>query len=248
MKIRAAIVEDEPYARDALRGFLSAEPDFEIVGEAWDGLAAVRLVDDLKPDVVFLDVRLPELSGIDVLARARFQPKTVFTSAFDAYAVTAFELGAVDYLVKPFGRDRFRKAIRRLVATEPAGDEGAAVPKVADRLRTASARGWLSRFFVRDGPRVVGLDADAIVLVEAQDDYIAICAGPKTYLVHLTLREFEKKLDPARFRRVHRSLIVNLRHVTSIERGGRRLVLVLSNGTRVHASRSRSSSLREGFL
>ena len=247
MTIRALVVEDEPLARQTVRDFLAGEDWLELVGEAADGCTAVRLIDELRPDLVFMDVQMPGLTGLQVLERARHDPAVIFTTAHDAYAVPAFELEALDYLLKPFGRERFRRALER-VRRQVLGAEARAsdAPPVRERLAAAlGARVPLARLFVRDRGRVVPLRAADITRLEADDDYVSVHAGGKSYLVHLTLNEFAAKLDPARFRRVHRSHVVNLDHVLTIEPFDRRLLLRMRDGAEILASRSGSQLLRD---
>jgi two-component system LytT family response regulator len=248
MKVRAAIVEDEPLARRTLRELIGGVDWLELIGEAADGRAAVALIDDLKPDLVFLDVRMPELTGIEVLGRIEHQPAVVFTTAFDRYAVAAFELEAIDYLIKPFGKKRFGSTLervrRRLEATE---QEPAGVPSARERARAAlDGRGPLKRLFARKGSRIVPLRMDAVSRIEACDDYSEVYYRGETYLVHLRLQELEKRLDGEKFLRVHRSHVINLDHVEQLEPyDDRRLEVRLIDGSRVVASRAGSGKLKD---
>lgn len=250
--IRALVVEDEPLARQTIRDFLAGEDWLELVGEAADGLSAVRLIDELRPDLVFMDVQMPGLTGLQVLERARHDPAVIFTTAHDSYAVPAFELEALDYLLKPFGRERFRRAIERVrrhsleAQTERSNVAVTNAPPVRERLAAAlAARAPLARLFVRERGRVVPLRAADITRLAAEDDYVSVHAGGKSYLVHLTLNEFAARLDPARFRRVHRSHVVNIDHVLAIEPFDRRLLLKMRDGSEILASRSGSQLLRD---
>jgi two-component system LytT family response regulator len=243
MRIRTLVIEDEPLARQSLRALIDEVSWLEYVGEAADGHAAIAAVDDLEPDLVFLDVKLPELSGLDVLERIHHHPVVVFTTAFDRYAVPAFELEAVDYLVKPFGRKRFLAAVDR-VRRRLEGDRGSALSPPS--LRAALGGGPLRRFFVRDGERMIPISIDAIGRIEAQDDYAAVHTAEKAYLVHTSLAELEARLDGTRFLRIHRSHIVNLDHVAMLQPfDERRLLVVLRGGAKVVASRAGSQLLRE---
>ncbi|HEX8394803.1 MAG TPA: LytTR family DNA-binding domain-containing protein [Longimicrobium sp.] len=249
MVVRALIAEDEPLARRTLREFAGELDWLQVVGEAADGAEAVRMIDALRPDLVFMDVQMPELSGLEVLRRIQHDPEVVFTTAHDEYAIAAFELEALDYLRKPFGRERFRASAERVRRRlEPgAAPSSSSAPAAAERARAAlDARGPMDRIFVRDRGRIVPLRVESIARLEAADDYVTVHADGRAYLVNLSLSEFESRLDPARFRRVHRSHVVNLDHVASLRPydDARRLVITLADGAEVVASRAGSLELR----
>ena len=247
MKIRVVIVEDEPLARRTLRELVSTVDWLELTGEASDGRAAVILIDDVKPDLVFLDVRMPELTGIEVLGRIEHQPAVVFTTAFDRYAVTAFELEAIDYLIKPFGKKRFGATLERVRRRLEAGDGESELPHARERLQQAmEGKGPLRRLFARKGSRIVPLRMDAVTRIEACDDYSEVHCRGETYLVHLRLQELEERLDGEKFLRIHRSHVINLDHVEQLDPyDDRRLEVRLIDGSRVVASRSGSGKLKE---
>jgi two-component system LytT family response regulator len=240
--VRALVVEDEPEARGMLRAFLEEAPWIELVGEAADGREAVARIEDLKPALVFLDVRLPELSGLEVLERIRHQPEIVFATAYDRYAVAAFELGALDYLVKPFGRERFRnmlQRVRRRLALDPD-----ATPS-PERARSALGSAPLRRLFARTGDRIVPIPVAAIQRVQARGDYAEVHAPGGPFLLHVSLTELAGRLDRERFVQVHRSHIVNLDAVKVLRPyDDRRLLIVLTSGEEIVASRAASEALR----
>ncbi|HEX4439828.1 MAG TPA: LytTR family DNA-binding domain-containing protein [Thermoanaerobaculia bacterium] len=240
-RVRALIAEDEAPARESLREYLAATPWIEVAGEAGDGVSALAMADALKPDLLFLDVRLPELSGLDVARRLRHPAEIVFTTAYDRFAVAAFEIGALDYLVKPFGRERFDAALAR-VRERLRGDS---VP-AADRARSSLSAEPLTRLFARHGDRIVPIAATGIRRIQAQGDYAEVHAAEGTYLLHVTLAELAARLDPARFRQIHRSHIVNLDAVEHMRPyDDRRLAITLKDGTVVVASRAASEELRK---
>jgi two-component system LytT family response regulator len=208
-----------------------------------DGEAAVRFIDDKKPDIVFLDVELPELSGLQVLERIQHQPRVVFTTAYDRYAVNAFEFEAVDYLVKPFGRRRFRETIDRL--QRRIEEQGTAVAGYEGE-RTALGGPYLNRLYSKTGNRIVPVAVDSILRLEAADYCVEAFCADSSHLLDLTLEDLESRLDPDRFCRVHRSHIVNLDYVAEMRRYDvRRLTIRMSDGTEVVASRTGSRKLRE---
>jgi two-component system LytT family response regulator len=242
-RVRALIAEDEAPARESLREYLGATPWIEIAGEAIDGRSALAMADELAPDLLFLDVRLPELSGLDVARRLRHPAEIVFTTAYDRFAVAAFEIGALDYLVKPFGRERFDAALAR-VRERLRG--GAAPAPAGDRARSSLSSDPLTRLFARHGDRIVPIAAAGIRRIQAQGDYAEVHAAEGTYLLHVTLAELAARLDPARFRQVHRSHIVNLDAVEHMRPyDDRRLAITLRDGTVVVASRAASEELRK---
>ena len=241
-RIRAVIVEDELHARATLRDHAAAIDWLAIIGEAGDGLEATRVIDALEPDLVFLDITLPELSGIAVLERIRHTPEVVFTTAHDEYALTAFELGALDYLLKPFGAERFRTALervqRRLALPVPGTGHA------PERARTAFGVP-LRRLFARERDAIVPIDVHAIQHLSACDDYVEVHSDRGCHLVHTTLADLVARLDPAVFRQIHRSHVVNLDAVVKIVPfDARRLCVHLRDGTQIVASRSASEQLR----
>jgi two-component system, LytTR family, response regulator len=240
-RARALIAEDEAPARESLREYLATVPGLEIVGEAVDGRSALALAEARLPDLLFLDVRLPELSGLDVARRIRHRAEIVFTTAYDRFAVAAFEIGAIDYLVKPFGRERLASAVERALARL-----GEAPVFAGDRARDSLAEGPLSRLFARHGDRIVPIAAAEIRRIQAQGDYAEVHAAEGVFLIHVTLAELAARLDPIRFRQVHRSHIVNLDAVAHMRPyDDRRLAITLKDGGVVVASRSASEDLRK---
>jgi two-component system, LytTR family, response regulator len=240
--IAAVIVDDEPLARQQLRDFVAEVPWLECVAEASTGAEAVGLIDAARPELVFLDIQMPEMSGLEVLDKIEHDPAIIFTTAHDRYAVAAFELGALDYLLKPFGRDRFLAAVDRARRTL----HGEAEERPAARIRaTLGATGLLTRVFVRDRGRILPIPVQEILRLEAEDDYVGLFARGRRFLVYLPLGEFERRLDPERFLRVHRSHIVNLDHVSAlVPFDGSRLQVEMRDGTKIMASRTRSRELR----
>jgi two-component system, LytTR family, response regulator len=250
MAVRALIVEDEALSRCMLRDFAVDVDWLQIIGEATDGQAAVQMIDGLRPDLVFLDIQLPKLTGLQLLERVRYEPAIVFTTAYDRYAIAAFELEALDYLLKPFGRARFHQAMERVRQRLAGKREAAKLPSVRERaalaLRQQKTVEPLLRMFVRDAlGKIIHLRIEDVSRFVAADDYVAVHANKASYLVHLTLSDIEQRLDPKQFRRVHRSAIVNLDHIVSCEPIERRLLLKLRDGSEVSTSRAGSQNLQD---
>ena len=236
--IDTLIIEDEPLARRTLRDFIGDIKWLELIGEAADGFEAVEKIEKLKPDLIFLDVRIPELSGVEVLRRVNHKPAVVFTTAFDNYAVTAFELEALDYLQKPFGRDRFHQTavrIKKRIFHEN--------KETGNNANETDAP--LTKLFVRKNDLIFPLDAEEIFWLEANGDYVNIHTERESYMAGGTLTEFAKRLDANKFLQIHRSSIVNLNHIEKIEELGRTLLVYLHNGAEVQASRSGSQLLKK---
>ena len=239
--VRVLIADDEPIARAGLRDMLAGTPWLTVVGEAASGRAAVEAINTLKPDLVFLDIQMPGILGTDVLRHTTHQPHAIFTTAYAQHAVTAFELGAMDYLLKPFGRERLAKALERVRA---ALGEGGGVPALG-RLTEALGKGPMSRLFVRSGGGVIPVAVSGVAWFEARGDYIAAHAGGSRHILHLSLGRLEERLDPVKFVRIHRTHIVNLDHVHAFSAGGKgRLEAELKDGTRLAVSRAKAQELR----
>ena len=237
--LTALIVDDEDLARRLVREFLRRHPDITVVGESENGLDAVRQIGALAPDLVFLDIQMPRLSGLEVLELTGRRAGVIFTTAYDEHALKAFELHAVDYLLKPFSQARFDAAVERARALHdkaPAGLE----------TLVAARPTPIERVLIRDRDQVHVIAVDAIEVIEAQGDYLAIHADGKCHLKPQRISEIEEQLDPARFLRVHRSFIVNLGFLAGIEKqDSERHLARLRSGKRVPISRSGYEKLRE---
>jgi len=248
-KIRAFIVEDEDLARQILREMLQPHPEVEIVGECGNGFDAVKMVPELKPDLLFLDVQMPKLDGFEVLELLGNTDAmaVVFVTAYDQHALRAFEVHAVDYLLKPFAAERFEAALDR--AKQRLGQK--TLPPPADFAAAARESGhYAERIVVRDGTRVQIIPVGKLDYAEAQDDYIALASQGKKYLKQQTISSLESSLDPKNFLRIHRSYLVNLERVVKLEPYTKDShVAILNDGTRLPVSRAgygRLRSLLEG--
>jgi DNA-binding LytR/AlgR family response regulator len=227
--IRVFAVDDEALARARVRSMLECCDGVELVGEAADGASAVRQIDELRPDVVLLDMEMAGMNGLDVLATAAHKPAVVFTTAHDRYAVAAFEVEAADYLLKPFGAERLRKAIER----------------ARQRLPEAGASPYLTRLLIRERGGIIMLPVRQVEWFEARDDYVRVHAAGARHLIHVTISELERRVDPTLFMRIHRSHMINLDCIAAIHRAADgRLTVELRSGTRLNTSRSRAAALR----
>jgi two-component system LytT family response regulator len=234
--LRVLIVDDEPLARAVLREYLASLPDIEVLAECANGFEAVKAVAELAPDLMFLDVQMPKLDGFEVLELIARDVAVVFVTAYDEYALRAFEVHAVDYLLKPFGVERVAAALAR--ARERLGrGERFPVHEVARTARPRQSRA--GRVLVRDGPRVHVIPVEKIDYVQAQDDYVCYRSEGKEYLKEQTLADVEASLDPEKFVRVHRSFILNLERLARVELDAREnRIAILVDGRRLPVSRA----------
>ncbi|MFT7772338.1 MAG: LytTR family DNA-binding domain-containing protein [Roseateles sp.] len=236
--MRALIAEDEPLARRLLAEYLRPHADISLVAEADNGLDAARAITELKPDLVFLDIQMPKLTGLEVLELTGRRDGIIFTTAYDQHAMRAFELHAVDYLLKPFSQVRFDAALeraRRLL--------GQAAPGLERLVAPAGPR--LARVLVRDGDGMQVLPVEDIAYIEAQADQVAFHAHGRDHLKSQRISELETQLDPAHFVRVHRSFIINLAALQGLERSDSDAhVARMRNGKRIPVSRSGYERLR----
>jgi two-component system, LytTR family, response regulator len=235
--LRVVIVDDEPLARLVVREYIKDHPGVEVVAECANGFDAVKAVAELAPDLVFLDVQMPKLNGFEVLELIGRAVPVVFTTAYDQFALRAFEVHAVDYLLKPFSEERFAEALARARARLTSrGAEGDIDGLLAEgRPR----QGPVERVLIRDGSQVHVLPVEKIDYVEAQDDYVCFKAEGKQYLKDQTMGALESQLDPARFVRIHRSYFLNIERIATVELYAKdSRVAILRDGTRLPVSRA----------
>lgn len=240
MKVSVLIADDEPLARAGLRDLLAAFEWVTIIGEAANGPGSVESINRLRPELVFLDIQMPGMLGTDVLRTVTHQPFVVFTTAFGQHAVTAFELGALDYLLKPFGATRLAAAMARV---RTAIGEPAAVSPL-DRLGEALGQGPMTRLFVRVGTALTPVAVKSVGWFESDGDYVVAHVGPARHLLHVALNRLEERLDPLVFKRIHRTHLVNLDQVRTFRRVDGRLVAEMTDGTRLPVSRAKAQELR----
>lgn len=245
MKLRTLVVDDEPPARERLQSLLAGNELVELVGLARDGVEAVQMIEQTSPDLVLLDIQMPLLDGFEVIEALRQPPAIIFVTAYDEYAIRAFEVNALDYLLKPFSQERLEKAIER------AHDELTSGQRFADRVgplleSLREEKQYMDRIAVRKADRILVLDAEEIDWIEALHGAVVVHVGEERHTVNRTLTQLEARLDPGLFFRAHRSVIVNLSRVKEIIpwfAGSHKLRL--RTGVEVDLSRSRAKALRE---
>ena len=240
---KALIVDDEELARKLLREMLSSHPEIEIAAECGNGMEAVKAAAEYKPDLLFLDVQMPKLTGFDVLELIeREGVAVIFVTAYDQYAMKAFDVHAVDYLLKPFSRERFEAALERAKSDKPGKDVDAA--KLAAAARPAGQ--FAERIVVKDGTKVSLIPVAKLDYAEALDDYVSLACEGKKHLKQQTISGLEMALDPALFVRIHRSYLVNLERVARIEPYGKdSKVAILTNGVKLPVSRTGFARLKK---
>jgi len=245
MPTRTLIVDDEAPARERLRRLLSGIEGVELIGEAEDGPQAVEMIEKERPDLVLLDIQMPGLDGFGVIEALADPPPVIFVTAYDEYAIRAFEVNALDYLLKPFSRERLEKAVRR--AQEALAEERDFAARLGPLLESLAAQGrYLTRLAARDRDRIRVLDVDEVDWIGVEGEQVAVHVGEQAYPTRRTLAELEARLDPAHFFRAHRSAIVNLERVVEVIpwfKGSHRLRL--TTGAEVDLSRVQARALRK---
>lgn len=216
-KLRLLLVDDEPLIRKGLRHALSSVPDVEVVGECGSGREAIQAISTQHPDMVLLDVQMPECSGLDVVREVgpKDMPPVIFVTAYDDYAVRAFELNAVDYVLKPFEEQRLRESIER-ARVRIAQDDQAVLTQKLEALLESQRRNWPERLVVRNGERYEFVPVDSIDWIESANNYVQLHCGSKQHLLAETMTSLEGKLDPTRFARIHRGRIVNIKRIVAL--------------------------------
>jgi two-component system, LytTR family, response regulator len=248
-KIRTLVVDDEPMARERILSLLQQEQDVEVIGECSDGVQAVSAINQQSPDLVFLDVQMPGTDGFGVIQDigADRMPTVVFVTAYDEYALKAFEVHALDYLLKPFGKDRFQETLkhaREHLERRRAGDLGRRLLALVHDLKPEQPR--LDRLVVKSGGRVFFLRTDEIDWIEAAGNYVRLHLGEESHLFRETMNGMETRLDGRRFVRIHRSRIVNTERIKELQPWfNGEYVVILRNGTRLTLSRGYREKLQE---
>ena len=242
IKRKAIIVEDEKLARDLVKNYLISQDNIELIGEFADGFSGLKAINELKPDIVFLDVQMPKLTGLELLELVEGNPHIIFTTAYDEYAINAFDLNAVDYLLKPFSKERFDKALDKVFEKI----EGNQPSKNVDQLkRHLSEDNKLDNIVVKSNNNIYVIPLGEVLYIESEDDYVMIHTAKGKHLKHQTMKFYEEHLDGGVFVRIHRSYIVRLAEINKIEKYGKDTYqVVLKNGIDLKVSRSRYQELK----
>ena len=241
MNIRALIVDDEPLARKRIKSLLADQNDIAVIAECGTGREAITLIQERSPDLLFLDIQMPEIDGFEVLQSISEQkmPVIIFTTAYDQHALKAFEVHALDYLLKPFKQERFREAVERArtqLTKSAAPEVSAGLAALIEKLRTAQA--YLNRFMIKSSNRVVLVKASEVDWIESASNYVLLHVGDKTHIMRETMRDLATKLCPKTFQRISRSVIVNLERVKELQPMGKgQYLIILGNGKQLMMSR-----------
>jgi two-component system LytT family response regulator len=250
-RLRALVVDDELLGRQIIREMLEDHPEVELVGECVNGFEAIKAIREHAPDLIFLDVEMPELNGFEVLEALRTErmPLVIFVTAYDQYAVRAFEVHAFDYLLKPFDRERFETSLQRAkmqTARQKNGDYDQRILALLEELKAESK--YLERLVIKAEGRVFFLDTEDIYWIEAEGNYVRVHNGKKTYLLRETVSSLESQLDPKKFLRIHRSAIVKIDRIQELQpwfHGEYRVIL--HNGTQLTLSRNYRENLQKAL-
>ena len=247
MKIKCITVDDEELARQLLAEYLEEYDNIEIVAACGSGREAILKIDELQADLVLLDVQMPGIDGFDVLERIKTNPFIIFCTAYDKYAIKAFEKNTIDYLLKPLDKARFDQAISR--ATERIGNDESNFVHILEDLTTKSTQAFSNNLFVQKSEKLINLPVQNIVHLEASKDYTIISTKSEQFVSSTGISKLEEKLDPEIFIRIHRSTIINLEKLTEIEKfGSSNLAARMENGKTFAISRSYAKSIRDRII
>lgn len=239
--IKVLLIDDEPLAREILKEYLQDCPDVEIVGECADGFEALKALSMLQPELIFLDIQMPKISGFELLELLEEPPYVIFTTAFDSFAMQAFETNAVDYLLKPFDRGRFQRAMQKFRLLEQAGSGN-----LQSLIQSTVNQQAAERVVIRDGSRIRIIPSADILYLEASDDYVKVHSQEGVFLKKRTMQQFEDSLPSEHFVRIHRSYLLNLRFLNRLEASEKeQYAALLKNGARVPVSKNGFQRLRQ---
>jgi two-component system LytT family response regulator len=244
-KLRAIIVEDEAPARELLKAYLKRHDNIELIAECADGFSGAKSINENKPDLVFLDIQMPKLTGFELIELLDEMPQIIFTTAYDQYALKAFELSAVDYLMKPFSRERFDDAIQKVFSRiEQKAPNTNNIKALSDKVKEDTE--IIERLFVKTGNRIDVIPVSEIIQIKAEDDYVELFTTNKKFLKKETMNYLEKCLPKDTFIRVHRSNIINTNYINKLERYGKEsYVVILKDGSSANVSKSRVKELKD---
>jgi len=245
MKYKAIIIDDEKLARDILKNYLASVNQIDLIAECENGFEGVKATNDFNPDIIFLDIQMPKVNGFEMLELIDNKPQIVFTTAFDEFAIKAFEHNAADYLLKPFSQERFNDAINKVISRLGKNEDNrVSIEKITDEV--SSPPNYLNRIVVKKGSQINVIPVDEIVYFEAQDDYVMIYKKNERFIKQKTMKFYEKNLDPKLFVRIHRSYIANIQQINKLELYDKDShILILKTGEKLKVSKSGYKKLKE---
>jgi two-component system, LytTR family, response regulator len=254
-EIRTLLVDDEPLARESLKIFLAEQEGFRVIGECSDGLQAIQVINQDKPDLVFLDVQMPEVNGFEVLNEIETDnpPVVIFATAYEKYALQAFEANAIDYLLKPFDKSRFGEAIQKAVRYINGNNEQGLshlrdLINTYNHLKTAAGQ-FKQRILVKEKRKYFLVDLDDIYFFQASGDYVTIHKQKGTHLINESMNNLESKIDPGQFVRIHRSTIINLRYIDNLQPYfNGEFFITMKNGEKLKLSRNYRDKIKSIFI
>ena len=242
-KLRTIIIDDEELARNLLQTYLKENPDIEVVGQCENGFDGVKMINELQPDLVFLDIQMPKITGFEMLELLEHKPEIIFTTAYDQFALKAFELNAVDYLLKPFAKDRLLSAIEKAVSRIQSDDSPA---ERIEKLTNYPHENYLDRVVVKDRHKINIITVDVIRYIESLDDYVLIYTTEGRHMKQKTMKYFENNLDPKDFIRIHRSYIVQVKFIAEIQQYEKEsYVVILKDKTKLKVSKAGYKNIKD---
>jgi two-component system LytT family response regulator len=245
-KLQTLIIEDEELARNLLRSYLKDQPDIEIIGECENGFDGVKAINEKKPDLVFLDIQMPKITGFEMIELLDHKPQIIFTTAYDQYALKAFELNAVDYLLKPFSKERMQKAIEKVVHHIQHNENN--IEKLEELTNFRPGEEYIDRVVVKDRHKIHIITVDKIRYIESLDDYVMIYTHDGRHMKQKTMKYFETYLDPKNFIRIHRSFIVQVDNIAEIQQYEKESYVVIlkdTNKTKLKVSKTGYKRIKE---
>ncbi len=244
-KLRTIIVEDEELARNLMKSFLKGNDKIEIIAECENGFEGVKMINELKPDLVFLDIQMPKITGFELLELLEHKPQIIFATAYDQYAIKAFEFNAADYLLKPYSKERLQEAVDKVV--DRVQKEGL-VSDVAEKIENFPKEDVLDRVVVKDRHKIHIIPVDQIRYIESMDDYVMIYTAEGRHMKQKTMRYFEDSLDSKEFVRIHRSYIVKVSQINEIQQYEKEsYIVILHDKTKLKVSKTGYKNLKEGL-
>ncbi len=242
-KMRTVIVEDEEPARNLLKSFLKDTENIELIGECENGFEGVKIINELKPDLVFLDIQMPKINGFEMLELIDHKPHIIFTTAYDQYALKAFEYNAADYLLKPYSKERLQEAIAKVAERIDAGGSSS---EITDKIINFPRESFLERIVVKDRNKIHIIPVDQIRYIEAMDDYVMIYTREGRFIKQQTMKRLENTLNPSDFIRIHRSHIVRIEEINEIQQYEKEsYIVILHDKTRLRVSKTGYKNLKD---